>query len=229
MLTVFCGEDSVSAFNHYSALKSNYKNRGFQIIDLESAELEDILLWMGQSESLFFSKKAFFTSNLNKKLSRKSNLKINQIVDMLIKDEDLEVFSWEQEVSSRYLKFPKGATIKEFKPSENIFKLLDAFYPGNLKIFLSLLNNVSLSADVNFIFTMLSRQVRNLILIKNDVTDPKIQKWQYYKLKGLADKWTALNLQKTYESLYNIEVMQKTSANPFSLVASIELISCYYL
>lgn len=229
MLTVICGEDSVSSYNYYSSLKKNYLDKSYEILDINPNDLENINSWMGESQSLFAEKKVFFTQNINKKLSRKLNLKINKIVEQLIKDKKIEVVDWEEEISSRFLKFPKGILIKEFKPSENIFKLQDALYPGNLTNFIQMLNQLTKSVDENFVFIMLVRHVRNLLCVKTDGADSKLQKWQIYKLKNQSSKWQMDRLINFYDSLHKIDVSQKTSTNPYSIKKSLDILACYYL
>lgn len=229
MLIVICGEDSISSFNYYSSLKKQYVEDNYEILDIPSNDLESIVLWMDQSQPLFSLKKVFFTQNLNKKLSRKLNLKINSVVEKLISNKNAELISWEEDISSRFLKYPKGISIKEFKPSQSIFKLQDAMYPGNLKLFLSSLNQLIETNDENFIFIMLARHLRNLLFVKTDLTESKLQKWQIYKLKSQANKWEADKLISFYDAFHKIDVSQKTSTNPYSLKKSLDIISCYYL
>lgn len=229
MLTIICGENSVSSFNYYTHLKKEYKTKGYEIINLKSSNLEEVYSWMGESQSLFSSKKVFFTENINKKLSRKLNLKINKIVENIIKDKKIEAITWEEEISSRFLKFPKGGEIKEFKFSETIFKLQDALFPGNLNNFITILNQLNQTSDENFIFIMIIRHIRNLILVKMGKTNNKLQKWQIYKLKTLASKWETDKLINFYDSFHKIDVSQKTSSNPYSLKKSLDILVCYYL
>lgn len=229
MLTVVCGEDSVSSFNYYSTLKKDCQDKGCEIRDINANDLENINLWLGEAQSLFAQKQAFFTQNINKKLSRKLNLKINKVVEELIKDKKIELISWEEEISSRFLKFPKGIIVKEFKLQENIFKLQDALYPGNLKNFLQMLEQLSNTVDENFIFIMLSRHVRNLLVVKTASVESELQKWQVYKLKSLASRWEENKLAGFYDSLHKIDVSQKTSTSPYSLKKSLDIIACYYL
>lgn len=229
MLTIICGENSVSSFNYYTDLKKEYKTKGYEIINLESNNLEEISSWMRESQSLFSSKKIFFTENINKKLSRKLNLKINKIIENLVKDKKIEVITWEEEISSRFLKFPKEAKIKEFKLSETIFKLQDALFPGNLNNFIMILNQLNQTSDENVIFIMIARHIRNLLLVKMGKINNKLQKWQIYKLKTLASKWETDKLINFYDSFHKIDVWQKTSSNPYSLKKSIDILACYYL
>ncbi len=229
MITVFCGEDTVSSFDYYQILKKDFKKRGYQVINIPSSEIENIFLWMGEAVSLFSDKKVFFTENLNKKLSRKANLKINQIINFLIKDKSVEVYSWEEGVSSRELKFPKGVLVKEFKPSETIFKLQDALYPGNLKNFLMIFEKLLETVDEYVIFIMLAKHIRSLILAKQGVFDSKLKSWQIQKLQNQAKKWDKERLINLYDSFYQIDVLEKTSANPFPLHKSLILLLTYFL
>ena len=234
MLTIICGEDSASSYNYYSSLKKNYKDKDFQVIEIPSSELENIPSWMGESQSLFKQNKVFFTQNVNKKLSRKLNLKINRVIEKLIKDKTIQVVTWEEEISSRFLKFPKGSgtmryLIKEFKPSQNIFKLQDAIYPGNLKNFITTLNQLTESVDENFVFIMIMRHIKNLLLVKSGDGSSKLQSWQIAKLKGQASKWQLDKLINFYDAFHKIDVSQKTSSNPYSIKKSLDILACYYL
>ena len=68
MLTIICGEDSITSRNYYSSLKKNYQDKDFQVIEIPSSELENIPSWMGESRSLFKENKVFFTVNVNKRV-----------------------------------------------------------------------------------------------------------------------------------------------------------------
>lgn len=229
MLRIICGEDSVSSFNFFISLKKSYEEKEFKIIDINSSDLENITSWMGETNSLFSEKKIFCTQNISKLLSKKINLKINKIIENLISRKDIEVIDWEEEISSRFLKFPKGAVIKEFKLPLNIFKLQDALYPGNLKNFLEILNTLNESIDENFIFIMLIRHLKNLLLTKTKEIENKLPQWQIYKLKSQAAKWDIEKLINFYDSFHKLDISQKTSSSPYSLKESLEILSVYYL
>lgn len=228
MLTIICGEDSTASRDYYFDLKKKY-SENYEIIEVDVNSLENINSWMGQSMSLFASKKVFFTQNINKKLSRKLNLKINNVVGKLIKNKKIEVIDWEEEISSRMLKFPKGFLVKEFKPPENIFKLQDSLYPGNLKTFIFLMNQLVATVDENFIFIMLARHIRNLLLVKTDESNSKLQPWQLYKLKGQASKWDFKKLVNFYDAFHRLDITQKTSSSPYNLAKSLDILVSYFL
>ncbi|MCX7956029.1 MAG: hypothetical protein N2593_02925 [Patescibacteria group bacterium] len=228
MLIVICGEDSISAFNYYSLLKKNYKEKNYEIFEINANEIENIDI-INQSSMLFSSKKIFFTKDLNKKISKKINLKINKIVEDIIKEKNIEVIDYEEEIQGRMLKFSKNVIIKEFKPSENIFKLQESIYPGNLKNFIRILNKVSESSDEYFIFNMIVKHIRNLILTKEKIFDKKLKSWQIAKLTTQLLKWDKEKLISFYQGLYKIDLQQKTSSTPYSVKKSLEVLSCYYL
>ncbi len=229
MLYIICGEDSVNSYNYYLQLKKNYQQKNYQIFDINFQQLEDIYQWLSESLSLFNEKKVFFSQNLNKKINKKSHKLLN-IINQIINDKNIELISWEDEVNSRYLKYSKGAIIKEFKPNENIFKLQEALYPGNLNNFINLLNKVKDNIDENFIFIMLIKHIRNLILITNkQYEEAKLQKWQIFKLETQTKKWDFDKLISFYQSLYQIELKTKTSNNPLDIIKLLEIITSYYL
>jgi len=229
MLTIICGEDSTTSFNYYSSLKKNYLDKSYEILDVSSSDLENITSWLGQSQSLFSQKKIFFTQNINKRLSRKLNLKINKVVEKLIKDKSVEVVDWEEEISSRELKFPKATVVKEFKPAQNIFKLQDSLYPGNLKNFIYALNQLAETVDENIIFYMLVKHIRNLLTVKSGQSISRLQPWQLAKLSKQAKNWEEKKLLGFYQGLHRIDISTKTSSNPFSLKKSLDILACYFL
>ena len=228
MLTIICGEDSVASYNYFYNLKNEFKKKEYEIYDIEPSDISEITSWRGESESLFSIKKAFFIQNLNKKTNKK-NLNQLKIINQLINSKDIEVISYEEGIPSRFLKFGEKAKIKEFKISENIFKLLDACYPNNLKNFVSLLNSVKANADEIFIFIMLTRHMRNVLAIKIDPNSSKLAPWQAAKLKHQASLWQTEKLVSFYNSFHNIDLSMKTNSSPYSPCNSLDILSSYYL
>jgi len=229
MLTIVCGEDSSKSREYFSALKNDYKNKYVTIVDVASAQLDEITKWMGESTSLFSETQVFFTQNLNKKLSKKSTPKQIKIIEEIIKSKTIDLVDWEEEVPSRFLKFGAGAKIKEFKLSESIFKLQDTLVPGSFKNFANMLNILKEGTEETFIFIMLQRHLRNLLLVKMGLNPGKLATWQIGKLKNQTASWKLENLMSFYDSFHKIDVSSKTGSNPFSLSNSLDLLASYYL
>ena len=108
-----------------------------------------------------------------------------KIIDQLIRERQVEIVDWEEDTTAKNLTISKNKNviIKEFKLKENIFKLAESLYPGNLKCFIYLLNQLSDNISEYLIFTIIIKQIRNLILIKLNQLDKKLASWQIYKLK----------------------------------------------
>ena len=229
MLTIICGEDSISSRDYLLFLKNSYRQKNWEIVDLDSSKIDEILKWQGESLTLFSRDQVFFTENLRTVVNKKSALKWQKTVEKIIKSKKYILIDYENEVPSRYLKLPPGIVIKEFKPKETIFKLLDLCLPGNLKNFLQILDTLVKTIDENIIFYMLVKHIRNLLTIKAGQSIPKLQTWQIAKLKNQAKHWEEKELLNFYQGLHRIDISTKTSTNPFSLKKSLDILACYFL
>lgn len=229
MLTIICGEDSKASRNYFFEQKRIARDNEYEIYDIDAKSITEILNWLSDAPSLFSQKKVFFTQSLNKSISKKLNPKFIETVEKIIKDPEIDLFDWEQDVPGRYLKVSKGATVKEFKPSNSIFKLQDYCYPGNIKVFLDSLHELSGNTDDIFTFIMLSRHIRNLMLVKLGKTPPGMFSWAAAKLKNQAAKWETDKLVSFYDNLHKIDVSLKTGSMPYSLSSALDILASYYL
>ncbi len=229
MLTIICGEDSASSRDYFFNLKKQLKDKDYEVYDLPAVQINEVLTWMSEANPLFSKSLAFFTQNLNKTLSKKTNLKQTKIVERIIKERTVDVYDWEEEVPARYLKISTGVKVKEFKPSQSIFKLLDACYPGNLKGFVSILHSLNIKTDDFFTFVMLQRHTRNLWLIAHGQAKPGLPSWQLARLKSQASKWKPEQLTNFYDALSKIDASLKTSRLPYSLSHALDILAAYYL
>ena len=227
MLTIICGEDTIASRNYFVSLKKDFLTKGFDIREIKFEEIKEIPRWLAESPTLFFQKKVFFSENLNKKI-KKDNKSMLAELQMVNQMSNADLIDWEG-VSVRELKFSKLGKIKEFKPDQSIFQLLDELFPGNRSDFIKLLGRLTQDLDENFVFIMLTRYVRNLILVKEGVNPAKLQSWQVYKLKSQTKQWKIENLVNFYEALFRIEVGLKTSTNPFSIKKSLDILACHFL
>ncbi|MFN4212943.1 MAG: hypothetical protein ACK4FL_03215 [Microgenomates group bacterium] len=215
MLTIICGEDTVASRDYFNKLKADFQNNGYQTSYILPHDLRQISMAQIHTPTLFNQKTAYFSENLLAKFKEK-NLPEATIID------------WEEK-SLYELKIPKGAVVKEFKPPNSLFKLLDACYPGNSKTFLTILHQLPDKIEDGFIFFMLAKQIRNLLLIKMDQKITNLPSWQLTKLKFQARRWSTEKLLAFSEGLYRIDVSTKTSTNPFDIRKSLDILACYFL
>jgi hypothetical protein len=228
MITVICGEDLVASRNYYFDLKNKYREKNYEIKEINANQIEEVQKGLGESISLFSDKIIFFTQNVNKVLNRK-NSSMNRFIENLQKNKNIEIIDWEEGIGARNLKFPKTVIIKDFKPSQTIFKLLDSCYTTNKKNFVNQINSLPDKVEEGFIFYMLTRHIKTLLLIKSGEKPAGMFDWQLYKLKKQASFWSLEKLILFYENLHKIDVINKTSKNPFSIRSSLDLLAYYLL
>ena len=233
MITIFCGEDTVSARGEYIKLIDEYKKKNIEIISLPPASVGDIQKGLADSLSLFTSQKIFCTEQLERYSFKKSSkAKKDAVYEALVSlstDKAVQLIDFEEGKQGRQLKLKDLATVKEFKPSTTIFKLLDECYPKNKLVFIQSLRTVCETQDEMFLFVMLFRHVRNLVLALADASSAKLPPWQKYKIIGQAKKWEKQQLLNYYSGLIKIEISSKTSSNPYGLAKSLEILACHYL
>lgn len=229
MLTIICGEDSISSRNYFLEQEKNLREKNFEIVNVDYRQVLELDESEASSASLFTQKRVYFTSSLNKKVLKKLNLKTERKIKEIIISKKIQVFDWEEETTARGLKSIKGITVKEFKPNQNIFKLLDSCYPGNLKTFINTLHIVSESTEDIFIFIMLARHMRNILITKQGERLPKLMSWQIAKLSNQAKYWRLENLINFYQGLHRIDVNSKTGRTPYPVKKSLDILACYYL
>ena len=227
MLTIICGEDVVTSRTFLSSLKNDYLKTGIEVRQIRFDDITEINRWLGDSPTLFSQKKVFFTEFINKKI-KKDNKKFLAELTNISKLKDVELVDWE-DVGSRQLKLTKIAKVKEFKPDKTIFKLLDCISPGNKSLFLNSLEQLSSNMDESFIFIMMARHVRNLILVSQDILPTKMQSWQFGKLKYQARSWDTEKLVNFYEGLMRVDIASKTGKSPYSIKESLDILACYFL
>ena len=229
MLIIICGEDSISSRNYFTDQQKLLKEKDFEIVNVDYHQVLELDETGSSESSLFASKRAYFTQSLNKKVFKKMSDRNEKKIKAIIESKVIQVFDWEEETSSRELKSIKGIIIKEFKPNQTIFKLLDSCFPGNLKTFLATLNTLSESTEDIFIFIMLARHMRNILSVKMGEKIPKLASWQLGKLANQAKYWEEKNLINFYQGLHRIDVNSKTNGTPFTVKKSLDILACYYL
>ncbi len=229
MLFIVCGEDNVASRDYFLELQQEYIEKGNDVRKVAAAELETVLADSSAGPNLFGQQQVFLTENVDKAVSRKKGNKAFELLEKIGRIKDVALLDWEDGVGQRELKIATLGKVKEFKPSTNIFKLLDACYPSNLQSFINLLQSVSTPQNEMFIYIMLRRHFRNLLLVSAKADMPGLQAWQAGKLKRQASLWQTDKLVSFYDRLISLDISLKTGKNAYSLRHSLELLSCYYL
>lgn len=230
MLIVICGEDITASRNYLQQLKNQYVDKEYEIQTVPTNQLEEIYKNSTGVMGLFGQQTVYIVENLSSAIGRKKKGTFMDAFNALVESKDVQIIDWEGGKSAYNLtslkKLATGFT--EFKPEKSIFQLLDECYPGNLKRFLNAVNVVGESQEDTFIYAMLCKHIRNIILAKENALG-NMSPWQKKGLLTQAKLWPVERLIAFYDGLARIDISQKTNGTPFDVKKSMEVLSCYYL
>lgn len=218
MTVLLHGDDLTSLQNKLFQLKN--ESGDFDAIELEGekltkAQIEDTT----RSQSLFQIPTLVIINSLTK----------NKLWDILLgqfKDSAHKLVFIEQKklTSNQLSKFENTFSkiqILEFKQNPLIFSFTKELLPNNSKKLFPIWQELIKIEVVEVVFSMIVRQFRLLLLVKNgDTTMPS---WQTKNLQSQAAHFTQEKLEDTYEQLLDIDFKNKTGQNILSLSECLEL------
>lgn len=231
MLTVIAGENVVSSRQKLLDLKSKYLEKGYEVSEISVDNVESLLNDYDGVMNLFGQEPVYIVENLAKKYKGRAKTTFKEAVQNIAKKQTLHLISWEEGKSAYEISGLKriASTFDEHKLDQNIFGLLENCYPKNLNIFLKDLEKVEKTQDAGFIYAMLCKHVRKLLLAKEDFFDKKTAPWQKSRIKSQSEKWEKKLLTNFYEGLCKIDRSIKTNSTTYDLKQSMEYLICYYL
>jgi len=223
----------VAARRAYISAINSYREKQVEIIALPASSVLDVKKGLADNLSLFASQKLFCIENLEKYSFKKSTKTTkNEVYEALVaisSDASIVLLDFEDEKEARELKLKDLATVLESKPATSIFKLMDECIPTNKEQFIKSLRVVCQTQDEMFVFIMLMRHVRQLVLAAHDSLSSKLPPWQKGKVLAQAKKWDKKLLTNFYSNLIKIEINAKTSSDPYGIRKSLEILACHYL
>ncbi|MEX1052691.1 MAG: hypothetical protein WEC80_02485 [Patescibacteria group bacterium] len=226
MITIVCGEDIVASRRFYSEKIDGFKKQGMEIINIDPMELKSLIHGYAE-KTLFGSTTVYTTQKLLKTFARKKK-DLNEILEQL-SDKDLTLIVWEDGISKRDSGITANILVKEFKPEKNIFKLLESCYPKNLKEFIYSLSEVRTKTNDFFVYLMLTRHIKKLLLYQHGIKPTNLASWQEAKLYDQQKYWSKDKLLDFYSKLILLDVLTKKGKTPYSVFSYIESLSVYYL
>lgn len=231
MLTIVCGEDIQKARASFLALIESYKKKGFAIQSVSLTELPDVYKNATGVVDLFGQESVYIVDRLSSKYAGRAKTDFKDVVQAVSKHTTFHLLDWEEGKSAYDLTSLKklASTFIEEKPDKNIFQLLDSCYPGNLKQFVALLEEVDRTQDSMFMYTLIWRHIRKLILARENALDASTPPWQRGKLAQQANHWEGKKLSSFYEGLIRIDLGMKSSTSTFDIKDSLEILACHYL
>ena len=229
MITVICGEDVVASRALYESIKHDFRLKSSEIRSIMARDVVDIIDKSELNTSLFFAHIVYCVDNLSSVVSRLKSKHALEPYERIAQRSDVHILDWEDGKAARDISMKFASSIKECKPAHNIFQFLDTLYPGNITQ--AYMRYVQLSAhnDSMFLFTMMTRHIRSLLLAKNGQFLSRVQPWQKSKLSSQAKQWPAATLEAFYEGFGRVDIAMKTAGTPLSLEQSLAILLMHYV
>lgn len=106
---------------------------------------------------------------------------------------------------------PANYQIEEFQLTRYLWKLLDSIAFRNSKEAIKLLHIVLKAEPVEFVFSLIAKQVRDLYWVTIDDSSLPYPNWRVGKLKKQASKFTKEQLKNIIHELAELDIKAKTS------------------
>lgn len=220
-IIVFCGSDIVSSRIAFKDYLQSLKINDFEVIYCRGKDLTKETLSLNfEALSLFGKKRVLAIENFFSGTKSQDDL-IKHLLSLKEKD----VVFWETKEFSANQQNPfPGIIFKKFTLPEVVFKFLESLQPGKPGENLAYFFEARQATDINFLFLMLVRQIRLLILAKEPECLGKIAPWQKKRLLAQTKMFSQEKLIDIYKKLFLIDFEQKTSSSPFNLGSSLDLL-----
>lgn len=222
MLHLFHGDQTELSRKELTKLREQFKS--YEIITLDGSTLSTTTFKQAtESSSMFNKKKLVIVEKMLSKLDKKDKDKLAKILKDLSVDTEL-VFWEDKELSKTTVSMlPKNCDIAVFKPDKSIFEFVESIKPDNTIHTLNLYETSLSQETPEFIFVMLVRQIRLLIMSKELGKNISLSPWQASKFSRQSQNFTLTQLFSYYQQLLEIDVKIKTGSTPFNLKKEIEL------
>jgi len=205
-IIVLHGDDYPKSFERIKTFQKVARDRGweYQKVSDATSNIPEII----SGQSLFVTDKLVVVDDvklLNSKVIKWLEKNHKSYVTTLV------VYADRKLPATLLKSLPKGTKIEENKLPTKLWTLLDSFYPGNTKRFLELLHEVCEKEPVELIFSLLAKQVRDMIWLLNDEASFPNKGWRATKLKQMATKFGKEKLRTILNDLSEIDVKSKST------------------
>lgn len=200
------GDDELKSYKRLSTFMDEAKSRSWDIVSLDDS---DMTFQEALVSSALFPKERFFVLKDIKKLGKKETEWLGK------KSKDLggNLIIYHQGFAPITLikSLPQPLKVEEFKLPKLIFQFLESISPKNIKGTIELLHEIAETQPPEFIFSLLSKQIRDLYWVKIDEKTLPYPSWRVGKLKKQADNFSTPKLKELLALLAKIDVNVKTS------------------
>ena len=206
-ITVLHGDDIKQSYTCLKAIISQAKNRGFRgeyILPNQGRSLSESLV----SRSIFNEKVIYVVENINQFSNNDLKWLKGNVSGM---EADLVVYHQGLLPQSILKVLPKEAKVEEFKLPNFLWKFLDSFYPGNSKNCIKLLHKVAEADNLERVFALLARHIKNLYMVRLDKNSLAFPSWRVDRLIYQSSKYKDGKIEKIISEMAKIDIDVKTS------------------
>lgn len=217
-IIVVHGDNTFKSYERLKKLVDVAKSRGWQIEKIfnKNKNISEAL----RSKGLFESNKLVLIENFN--LIRKKDFSV--LNDQKEATEITTIIYHPATLTKTSIKqIKKTDKVEEYKVPKLIWSYLDSFFPGNLKTSLSILHEIVKTEAIEFVFALLSRQIRDVYWAKVEAEGLDLPSWRLGKLKRQASRFTQEKLENIISLFAKADIDAKTSK--VSLIDSLDFIS----
>jgi hypothetical protein len=225
MITILHGSHTEASRSDLMRRKNESRKSDIRTIDGKTAD-DTAITQALESTSLFGSEVLVILERVFQNRT-KTPKRIQSLAKILAGCGSTDVIIWEEkELTPSVLNAIPGADVRLFAIPPQIFSFLDSIKPGAGSILLSKYSELIRSEAPEFIFSMLAKRLRQLILVTDSVTPPGMKPWQVNRLTTQANSFTMEQHIGMYKRLCSIEREVRSGTSAFSLEKHTELFLC---
>lgn len=221
MITLLHGEDIVLSRNYLLETKAKFSG---EIIFLDGKTVEfDKLKQAVESTPLFTETRLIIIENL---FGRTVKTQLKNILTYLNQfQKNSQILLWEnKEVKKSSLgTISANWQVQLYNFPKLLFKFLEEIYPDNFSKNLSLLKELRKIYTAEFLFLMISRQIKYLILASDNALSG-MPSWMRYKYVKQAKYFSKERLLKLYKRLLIMDINQKTGSASYEIAKELDLL-----
>ena|SRR3989344_2010632 len=205
-IIILHGDNILESYERLQKFIDNAQSRSWEIIRISntSQNIPEALV----SSSLFEKEKLVVVENITF-LGATVKKWVKQKADKL--NTTLVIYHPGNITKTFINSLPKVEKIEEFKLPKLIWSFLDSCYPGNAKNALLLLHEIIKNDPVEFVFSLLAKQMRDLYWVKVDAKSIPYPSWRVEKLKRQSHKFPEGSIEGLIDSLAQADITSKTS------------------
>lgn len=199
-VTVLYGDNITASRDRLIKIIAEVKKRGWEVLREPTV-----------TDSLFSANRLFVIEDASKLTAKDLTSDMNLLI-------------WQKGSVPAKLKkiLPKNSKYEEFKLPQKLWLFLESLYPGNAKQALELLNEITATEAVEFVFAMIARQMRDLYWVLVSPGSMLIPTWRRGKLKDQATKYELASLNELISKLAQLDMEAKTGQ--VNLAPSLDLL-----